>query len=115
MHLNDSMATNSTASQLLEADTTGEENFLVTEKEGTGEDGNVHADSVSRVVEGEQIDADPEAADHLSTTPLPKHVAAQFGRSMTKAEEVLTALCGVIKARETQYVAEAISNVVVGF
>ena len=73
------------------------------------------ADSREPLPDTEQIDADPQVRDHLSTgnSKLSKRVAAQFGRSMTKAEEILVAPCGIIHARETQYFAEAISNVAV--
>jgi hypothetical protein len=67
------------------------------------------------VQEDEQIDATPSICDHLSTKDgkLPKQVAAQFGHSRTKAEEIITAPCGIIKAWKMQYFAVSILNVAV--
>jgi hypothetical protein len=105
-HLNNSVGMENTVAELLEVDAGDEEEFVVT----TTNSGD------KMPGENEQIDADPQVRDHLSTgnsSKLSKRVAAQFGRSMTKAEEILVAPCGIIHARETQYFAEAISNVAV--
>ena len=74
-----------------------------------------NSEAVASSRDDEQIDADPRVREHLSTGngKLQKRVAAQFGRSTTKAEEILVAPCRIIHAREMQYFAEAISNVAV--
>ena len=104
-HLNSSVRMENTVAELLEVDASDDDEFLVTMINS--------GDKISG--ENEQIDADPQVRDHLSTgnSKLSKRVAAQFGRLMTKAEEIFVAPCGIIHACETQYFAEAISNVAV--
>jgi hypothetical protein len=88
-HPEDLVASESSIAELLETDLGGEELFTVDESSGDIE------------VDNEQIDANLGVCEHLTTDSgqsgkLPKRIAVQFGRLTTKAEEVISALCGII-------------------